>query len=196
MKSIMYKLKQFLIFEILAFLSHNLCNLKEGNAVTFHTYSYILLLGAHCNGSNFRSPFLRSFPSFQHFPSILVFEIFLTLLFLDPQCKVPKVWTDKKSFSEWAYLCYWNLCLLVKDVIKISFDFVVISDRTNHEYFTTVSSCKYLCFVKPGMCSVISVFWKLFYLLRRLKRIIFNLVKFEKSLPTHRYYMRLSGTNC
>lgn len=100
-----------------------------------------------------------------------------------------------ESFAQYSNFWYWYLSLLIiKNISKISLHLIIISNRPNHEKFSSICAHKDFCFIKPAMHSKISVFRQFFNILRRLKRIIFNFIELKEIFSANWNYMRLSWT--
>lgn len=76
------------------------------------------------------------------------------------------------------------------------FNLKVITNRSNHKQFSTISTYQYLSFIEPCMSSEIPRLWQFLHLLIGFKWVIFYLEEFEYIFTSTAYKMRLCWTNC
>lgn len=86
-------------------------------------------------------------------------------------------WPQNEPFVQYSDLgqCYFWL-LIVKNIRKISFNFIIVTNRPNHEQLTSVSSCQNFGLIEPAMNGKISIFGQLFYFLGSLEGVVLNFV--------------------
>lgn len=67
--------------------------------------------------------------------------------------------TEYETFAQHSDFWYGYLCLLViKNICKVSFNFVIVANWTNHKQFSSISTHQNLRLVEPTMNCEISVF--------------------------------------
>lgn len=157
----------------------------------------MMLLGTGGDARNLRTFAFRHTPFFYQLSCILVLEVLLVLLLLDPERKMSFCWTQNKTFRKYAnwtdaHVVGW---LDAENVVELPLDFEIIAHRSDHEQLPSICADQYFCLIKPCMCSEISGFWQFLYIFIRFKWVILNFEQLENVFPWARDQVRLSRTN-
>lgn len=171
-------------------------HIDSGDVIIFEWHDDGVFLRRYADACYFWLPFWTRGPFPDQVDSFFIVVILLVVILLNPQSKFALVWSQYKSFWEWAYGCHRYLgWRLVEGIQKLSLDFVWVADWTDQENLTSVSSKQNFSFLAPGMLSKISIFRQLLHFVKRLEGVLLHFVQSKEVFATCRYQMTLIRTN-